>query len=379
MIKPLVSLIAFSATVNFVLASVFLLKRYLDDKQNKIILYLFLFIAAKSLSMIDFTAHAFFSRALPHSPYFFISLEPFAFLYAPFFYFYIQACCNKQFTFRRYHLVHFLPALLVVGFIVFNFLFTDVPAFTSRGDFSAFFANAGQTWLFSLRKWLVVGYLALSLVTLRQYFIEVGKDLSEPKQNRQWLVALVTAMLLINVWLIVSPFIQFHFNLGATYKAYSTGGVIVVLFALIATVVFRSMTIHPSEVALPAILPMQKPNKVSSEQLAQVISDLQECMGRHKPYLELGLTLNDLAAKTGWQPRLISEAIKSDTGDNFYRYINRHRIEAAKSLLVDQPERSITEIMYDSGFAGKSTFHDAFKSFVKMTPTQYRETAASLK
>ena len=75
----------------------------------------------------------------------------------------------------------------------------------------------------------------------------------------------------------------------------------------------------------------------------------------------------------------LSITINIEFDQNFYTYVNNHRIRYAEGLLKD-PEKnkeSILMIASLSGFQSKSSFNKAFKSLVDMTPSEYRKVHAS--
>ncbi|MEM0932029.1 MAG: helix-turn-helix domain-containing protein, partial [Bacteroidota bacterium] len=59
---------------------------------------------------------------------------------------------------------------------------------------------------------------------------------------------------------------------------------------------------------------------------------------------------------------------------NFSDLVTSHRIEKAKSLLIDPKYRNekILSVAYDCGFGNITSFNLAFKAKTKRTPSQYR-------
>ena len=60
-----------------------------------------------------------------------------------------------------------------------------------------------------------------------------------------------------------------------------------------------------------------------------------------------------------------------------HRYLQRRRVERAMFLL-NQTDRSITDICLDVGFASLGTFSRTFSEIVGSTPTEYRERAVRM-
>jgi AraC-like DNA-binding protein len=63
---------------------------------------------------------------------------------------------------------------------------------------------------------------------------------------------------------------------------------------------------------------------------------------------------------------------RSTFGETPHRYLQRRRVERAMFLL-NQTDRTITDICLDVGFASLGTFSRTFSEIVGATPTDYRE------
>ena len=95
-------------------------------------------------------------------------------------------------------------------------------------------------------------------------------------------------------------------------------------------------------------------------------------MDGEKPYLDPNLTLQGLADQLALLPRELSELINSAFGVHFFDFVNRHRIDAAKKILLAEPRKPVTDILYAVGFNSKSSFNTAFKKETASTPSAWR-------
>ncbi|MBX2822020.1 MAG: helix-turn-helix domain-containing protein [Rhodothermaceae bacterium] len=98
------------------------------------------------------------------------------------------------------------------------------------------------------------------------------------------------------------------------------------------------------------------------------------------PYLDPDTSLQSIAQKLDTQPRFLSQAINEVEKVNFSEFVNRYRVEHAKSLLTD-PDRAgdkIATIAFDCGFGNLTSFNVAFKTHVNMTPSQFRKQNTSV-
>lgn len=83
------------------------------------------------------------------------------------------------------------------------------------------------------------------------------------------------------------------------------------------------------------------------------------------------LNLDDIAAIAGFSKYHFTRLFKQFTTTTFYKYLNQKRIEHAQRLLTD-PEISITEAAFRSGYTSLSAFIRMFKLLNQCTPTEYR-------
>ncbi len=83
------------------------------------------------------------------------------------------------------------------------------------------------------------------------------------------------------------------------------------------------------------------------------------------------LTLDKISSYAGFSKYHFSRLFKDFTGITFYKYLNQKRISYAQNLLLD-PDESITDIAYRSGFESMSSFIRMFKIFNECTPSEYR-------
>lgn len=102
---------------------------------------------------------------------------------------------------------------------------------------------------------------------------------------------------------------------------------------------------------------------------------LKNIMQSRQEYLRPDLTLPKLAEAVGCSVNNLSQVINSGFGTSFFDYLNRYRIEHARTLLENSDSRSdaILTIAFTVGFNSNSAFYSAFKKYVGMTPAQYRQ------
>ncbi len=111
-------------------------------------------------------------------------------------------------------------------------------------------------------------------------------------------------------------------------------------------------------------------------------SDAEKYLGRllkhmetKKPYLDVDLTIQDVAESLSIPRHYLTQVINEKLNKNFYQFINEYRVEEVKILLADKDYQkyTMTAIAFEAGFNSKSSFNSAFKEITGMTPSEYKE------
>lgn len=83
------------------------------------------------------------------------------------------------------------------------------------------------------------------------------------------------------------------------------------------------------------------------------------------------ITLDEMAAQTGFSKEYFCRFFKQHMGITFLRYLNEVRISHAGRLLTTT-DLPVSEVMNESGFTNQTIFNRLFKELYGMTPRQSR-------
>jgi transcriptional regulator GlxA family with amidase domain len=81
---------------------------------------------------------------------------------------------------------------------------------------------------------------------------------------------------------------------------------------------------------------------------------------------------DDLAATAGMTAPAFSRSFRKHTGMGVVEYVNRHRINLACQILMNEPSNSVTDICFAVGFNNLSNFNRQFLRRKGMPPSRFR-------
>ncbi len=358
----LLSVIYLIGAAQGVFLVVALLDKKIVNKQANRYLAAFLFIF--TLSLVDeFLYQSLYFYEYPHL----IGLIwPLEYLYGPLFYFYVRELSSFKHplsskTDKFHWLLFFMGLLLAIPTWILDsdqkisMLYGLEPTVT--GDI--FRANIfdGLATLFVVIQ--IAVYIRLSFRHLQHYRQNIRQQFSEiGKINLSWLVTLL--WLLLPLWVLYIVDIFFSDGLGIGDQAGMSLHVMLVLIIYgMGYMGLRQPSIFKLGEASYILEEYKAENigekndkysksKLSDEHSEILKTRLFSIMAEHRPYLENGITLPQLA----------------NMGKSFFDFINGYRIVHAKQQLLSPERVPVLQVAMDAGFNSKSAFYTAFKKEV---------------
>ena len=126
----------------------------------------------------------------------------------------------------------------------------------------------------------------------------------------------------------------------------------------------------------PSVENKYQRSALDSEQSNRIASKIEMAIKTEQLYLDSQLTLHKLANHLAISANYISQTLNETLSTNFFDYVNKWRIEAAKELVIEN-NKTIEEIADSVGFNARSSFYKAFKLYTGITPGAYRKQAAN--
>lgn len=337
------------------------------------------FLLSKAITEIGGVLYHFGElKALVSSrvPHLFYVDFPFHYLYVPVLFLYILSLTKKDFIFKKVYWLHFIP----FGFFCVLFFFR----------FHIQSADALREILRDGSRFTSTENLVLSLVEYLQFFAYAVASLVVLSKYRHKIKEVYSAIENINLsWM---NFVLFGFigwkslRLIGEILWYATGSDNVMYLYIVAEIVFLAFVsvMFLKGLKQPVIFTGNEENQIKRKYEKTLLSDEQKekyknklihFMEIQKPFLDPSLSLNDLAGMVSIPAYQLSQVINSCLHQNFYDFTNSYRVKESQRLLSEQApdQKTVLEILYETGFNSKSVYNSAFKKYTGMTPSQFRK------
>jgi AraC-type DNA-binding domain-containing proteins len=110
----------------------------------------------------------------------------------------------------------------------------------------------------------------------------------------------------------------------------------------------------------------------ASDPLKNIFVRIKKAMEEDKLFRQHDLSISVLASHISSNDKYTSNAISAYTKMNFNRFLNFHRINEAKRLLLQYGKDAVvSDVLEECGYASRSTFYKAFGEFTGMTPKEF--------
>ena len=96
-------------------------------------------------------------------------------------------------------------------------------------------------------------------------------------------------------------------------------------------------------------------------------------MEEKKLFLRKDLRISDVATEIGTNSTYISASLNNQRGLSFPNYLAEYRVKYARELMLRHPEKRLTEVAEESGFANEGSFFRSFKKLTGLTPSEWKE------
>ncbi|MFT4661234.1 MAG: AraC-like DNA-binding protein [Patiriisocius sp.] len=292
-------------------------------------------------------------------------------LYGLLFYLYISALIDKKGFFKRW--IYFagvftlLRALIVIVADA-NIDYNQVPFVYSLPVL--------VIWIDCyLSLFLNIGFLfaAYKILDRAVFMVELSP---QNKINVSWFKRLLLISVFAYVFIVVYGLIADYQGVPWINQVKVESLVINILLFVTAffAIKFPSFSVHGDSKEDSSIeAPKYSNSRLNEEGSQQIWKKINELMQHDKAYQNSDYRLNDLAESCNKSVHHVSQVINEKSGGSFSDFINKYRIEEAKTQLLSGKTNQLTilAIANEVGFNSKTTFYYAFKKECGMTPSTF--------
>ena len=299
-------------------------------------------------------------------PHFYLIHLPFVYFYGPVLYsYYSRILLEEEIPLSRMHFHYAVPFAVLFIILPFHFQSTEDKILFIRS------AGVGQISQYHI---LIYAVNAGAKISILIYFTMILKknmsafsDLKNPSSLWKKYVLLIIFLLYGALVLGLLGFVLGRFFLVK---------ISAMLLPFILFLFFILSRRHPETVSglrqeFRRIRYGQ--SKIDSLNVEEIIQRLETLMKEEKAFSDEDLSLPSLSEELGISVHQLSQILNERLGKNFHQYINEHRIEEAKRMILDEPERTVLSVAYAVGFNSKSAFSKAFRTFTGITAQEYRK------
>ena len=149
---------------------------------------------------------------------------------------------------------------------------------------------------------------------------------------------------------------------------------ILAVFVVAAILLFRKKRRPtPLETDQPDASEPEQDTIANDPEASQALMDrICQLLEEQKLYQNSDLKVTDIAAALHSNRRFISDCINSQRRCSFTQFINGYRIEHAKRILRQEPNKKIADVYVEAGFANEQSFFRTFKAITGMTPSEWK-------
>lgn len=359
-----------------------------------------------------FFVYAHYTGVLFNYPHLLGIAIPFPMLHGPFLYLYVDALTQKKTQWKQSDWWHILPMFVVYAYLLF-------PFFLHSAEHKLHFVqevlpfNPPPLVYLTQALYILSGicYVSWTFKRLQQHQKNIQDNFSyTDKINLNWMWYLLVSISIVWTFVIITipleVFLKIDIPLQSGYYIFSALSIFVFLisyFGIQQNNIFTNPSpIHPSPINPSSINPSPtnpsptnpsptnpspinpsptnpSPTKryqksgLKPKEALELKKQLLQLMEEEKPYLDSKLSLQQLAQKLNIPPNYLSQIINEHIEQNFYEFVNSHRIQAFKAKIAHAQQKNLTllAIAYDCGFGSKSSFNHIFKKMEGMTPSAY--------
>lgn len=175
-----------------------------------------------------------------------------------------------------------------------------------------------------------------------------------------WLIVWCGSTVLIGLVSIAADLVELGGGLAAAIIAILSYGMLCLQLVILGLYVTRNARAFEAVAGKPADF---------SADAAELSRHLKQTHAYRQP----GLSIERLAEQISWPAARLTAAVKASGSTHFNDYLNAWRIEDVVMTLESGSDSTLLDIALEAGFGSKTSFNDAFKKHMGVSPSAFRQ------
>ncbi|WP_422862024.1 helix-turn-helix domain-containing protein [Flagellimonas sp. W118] len=274
---------------------------------------------------------------------------------------------NRYFV--RQDLVHYVPALFYILFVIFYFMAPSDKVIVERIKTGELYRMVSV--FVGIGLFINSTYWILSLRQFFQFRRTLKNELSYTIKTQFFLYFLIAIGVCLLVWTIIYVISL----LGLQTLERDARQLIWLSIAFIILFIAYYGMIAPDLFRIKSLQLSQKysQSKLTNADLDQLKVKLENIMVSKKPYLNRKLLKAELAEMLGINNPELARLLNERIGMNFFDFVNYYRIKEFIVLARADKAQNLTffGLAQEVGFNSKTTFNKSFKNLIGLSPSEY--------
>lgn len=286
-------------------------------------------------------------------------------------YLYVLAITREHFVLRAKDALHLVHLLVLAGLIVLGNINSDHLRFLASDQIGSSIKFTNYVWHYI--KFLPVIYSFAAVWQIYRYKQQL-KDFysSLSLQGPYWLLLLTLGFALNWFWSLLVHLLGqvVGINLADSFGIFDNYFTFLLVNAL-----FVYSLLYAHELLVTKEQPAEQETAVVAEISPDAIARIRNAMEKQQLYLTQNLNIEEFSRLVGIHYREVSSIINKHFNTNFFEFVNEYRVNRAKQMLLDPQyaQMTILDILLESGFNSKSSFHRFFKRYAGMSAAEFRK------
>lgn len=286
-------------------------------------------------------------------------------------YLYVLAITREHFVLQSKAALHLVHIVVLVGLILLGNLTSDHLRFLASDNIGRSIQFTNYLWHYL--KFLPVVYSFAAVWQIYRYKQQLKNFYSSLSlQGPYWLLLLTLGFALNWFWSLLVHLLGqvVGINLADSFGIFDNYFTFVLVNAL-----FVYSLLYAHELLVTKEQPAAREAEVVAEVSPDAIARIRNTMEQKQLYLTQNLNIEDFARQVGIHYREVSSIINKHFNTNFFEFVNEYRVNRAKQMLLDPQyaHMTILDILLESGFNSKSSFHRFFKRYTGMSAAEFRK------